>query len=150
MDCQHHLRCPTVSGAPLWDWEMGHETKEELIPTAAAGGDIQGRCTWSSIRIKPPNSQDVEENLDTMREEKHGLTPGTLQPCIQCYVAQKSCLQQWGQCSLMTVGVIWHRNCPLRSYIPHDQHATFEQSTNLFVSKKETEVHPTITLLIKQ
>jgi len=86
MDSQCHPRCSTVSGALLWHWVMGHKTEGELVPTAAAE-DIQGRCTHSGTWIKPPNSQGREENLDTMRKEKHELTPGTLQPCIWCYVA---------------------------------------------------------------
>lgn len=79
---QHHPRCSAVTGASQWDREMGHKTKGELIPTAAAVGDTQDGSTCSGTGTKTPNSQDREENLDTMRKEKQELTPGTLQPYI--------------------------------------------------------------------
>lgn len=53
-DSQHHPRCSTVSGAPPWDWEKEQETEVELVPTAAAGGDIRGRYICSGRWIKPP------------------------------------------------------------------------------------------------
>lgn len=54
----------------LMGWEVGHQTEGELVPTTAAGGDVEGRCMCAGPWIKAPNSQGREENLDTTRKEK--------------------------------------------------------------------------------
>lgn len=63
-DSQHHLRCSMVSGASLWDWEMGHETKGELVPTTAAEGGIQGN-THAQVHELRPQIHKVERKTWT-------------------------------------------------------------------------------------
>lgn len=66
MDSQNHAKrqkYPRGMGDGTPDWG-------QLVSTKAAWGDIAGRQMYASLWNKPPNLQDMEENLDIMRKEK--------------------------------------------------------------------------------